>query len=98
MSKGGIPKWAHKRDDNEKEIRQALEAIGWQVILLSQTGMPDAIANHDGVTIFLEIKSKRGQLTPAQSDLILAWQGAPLRVVHSVDEAIQAVGAGYVSA
>jgi hypothetical protein len=94
MGKGrGIPKFAHKRDGNEKEIRQALEAIGAQVYPLSVKGLPDLLVNYHGKSFFMEVKAKKGQLTEAQVAVHETWEGDSLLVVHDADEALAALDA-----
>lgn len=96
MSKG-IPRYAHRRDGNEKSIINALETVGFQAIQLSAKGLPDLIVNgnnHQGVpdSWFMEVKSKAGQLTDAQQETLANWQGKPIHVVRSIEEALHIVG------
>jgi len=98
MAKGsGIPKWAHKRDGNEKAIINALETVGFQAVQLSAKGLPDLIVNGDDErgfpnSWFMEIKSEKGKLTDAQEETIRNWTGKPINVVRTIEEALQVVG------
>lgn len=97
MTKGGLPKYAHKRDGNEHAIRRTLEAVGFQIVQLSATGLPDLIVNgvnQQGMpdSWFMEVKSAKGQLTDAQNDTLNNWQGKPIHIVRTEEEALAIVG------
>lgn len=83
---------ARKRDANEKAIRKALEAVGAHVTPLSGEGTPDLLVHFRGVWTPLEVKSKAGLLTTAQTNLLRQTFGGFV-IVRSVDEALQAIGA-----
>lgn len=88
-----MPHHAAKRDGNEQTIVRTLEGIGAQVYRLSQKGLPDLLVCFNGRTILVEVKSKGGALTPAQYDTLQAWQGAPIEIVWTVNEALMVLGA-----
>lgn len=86
---------ASRRDDTEPGIVKALEAAGWTVIRISDTGAPDLLAIRRGVLTALECKSPGGTLTPAQQTAFMRWAaaGLPVKVVRTPEEALMAVGA-----
>lgn len=96
-----------KRDQNEKEIVAALRARGASVTLLDQAGVPDLLVGLHGRTFLLEVKvSSRkdgkghsnkskggeGELTAAQVKWWQGWTGSHPIIVHSVEEALAAIG------
>lgn len=88
-----MSKYARKVDDNQADIVAALRAVGQQVVLMHAVGggFPDIIACRNGRAHFIEIKSAKGRLTPAQKVFFAEWQGPEIRIVRSVDEAIGVV-------
>ena len=59
--------------DNKKQIRDWLRLNGWFVFPVMQglgayKGISDLIACKDGVTLFIEVKTKKGKLSPYQKD------------------------------
>jgi Holliday junction resolvase len=87
---------AAKRDDNEREIIDALENLGASVQQLSGSGIPDLLIGIQGKTILFEVKDgskprSERQLTPDQVKWHQDWRGSPVRVVETVDEAIAAL-------
>jgi hypothetical protein len=92
---------AARRDGNEREVIEALERCGWLVQPLSAPGVPDLlVCSPLGELQLIEVKdsaqppSKR-RLTPEQAAWHQRWmvQGAPVHVVKSATEALQAIGA-----
>lgn len=102
-------KYARQRDENEAEIVAALRAVGACVAKLEGIGVPDLVVSFGGTLTLVEVKcikqgSKRAhkgkhdneahpELTPAQVAWWSRWQGKPVVVVHSVAEALTAIGA-----
>jgi hypothetical protein len=99
---------AKKVDLGHGEIRDELRAKGYAVSDFSHLGggFPDLAVFLDdpdaspfershagGRTVLLEIKSKRGKLTPAQVRFHALWKG-PLYTVRSVVEALAVLGHG----
>jgi hypothetical protein len=81
---------AGKKDLNQAAIVAALRAIGCEVLILNQEGIPDLLVyrQREGWCP-VEIKRPRGKLTPLQGNLRRrAW----FPVVSSVDEALQLFG------
>lgn len=84
-----------KRDKNEPVIFEALQMAGAMPIRISEKGLPDLAVLFRGETFWLEVKTDKGKLTPAQID----WHATALNygvnvyVVHSVHDALKAIGA-----
>ena len=72
-----------KRDSNEREIINALEAAGATVCQLSIKGMPDLLVGYYGNNYLMEVKSRNGKLTKDQITMIEKWDGAIFFVVLS---------------
>jgi hypothetical protein len=72
-----------RRDANEPEIVQALEAVGADVYRLSGRGLPDLLVRFRGVLYAGEVKTAKGRLR--------ASQGA-FPVWRTVDDALTAIG------
>jgi hypothetical protein len=85
----------HKRDRNHAEIAAALRQVGCRVLDLSHVGdgAPDAIVAFRGQIVLLEFKTARGKLTPAEANFHREWEGQPVHVVRSIEEAVALVGA-----
>lgn len=89
---------AAKVDENQPEIVKALRGVGATVQVLSAVGKgcPDLLVGWQGLNVLLEVKWPLGspsqrKLTEAQVDWHRDWRGR-VRVVHSVDEALTAIG------
>lgn len=82
-------KWAARRDENEGEVKTALELAGWKVFRLSMPGWPDLLCVRAGKVRLVEVKTPKGKLKPAQAAFfpILAACGLPVVVVRSGEEA-----------
>lgn len=81
---------AAKRDKNEREIIEALQAAGATVQQLSAKGVPDLLVGKNGVNLLMEVKSKIGCLTEDEDTFFRAWQGQRC-IVRSIDEALRAL-------
>ena len=80
---------ARRRDHAEQAIVDALMAIGAVVFRLSAPGCPDLLVGFRGKWMPLEVKSATGTLTPLQWE---SWNDNPYPIVHSVDQALAAIG------
>lgn len=82
------------RDANHVEIVAALKAAGRRVVDLGDVGggVPDVLVGWGGHTVFLEIKTAKGALRPAQEEFRAWWAGCPVVVVRTVGEALAATG------
>jgi len=83
-----LNRYAKRRDENEPEIIDALEAIGCTVVPLDQP--VDLLCGRGGRNILLEVKMPKGRNTRNQTDFFAEWQGQ-VRVVRTPEEAIEAV-------
>lgn len=82
-----------KRDANEPEIFAAVRGVGGKVYPLSGEGIPDAIITFRGRTILAEVKGLKGKLTPAQQKLHDEWEGEPILILRTVEQALREIGA-----
>ena len=95
-----LTRHAAKRDPNEDDIVRALVYAGCRVQRISAKGVPDLLVGtpshtgHDGLgaIVLLEVKTAKGKLTDDQKVFFDVWQGYPVYVVHSVDDALKVVG------
>lgn len=83
-----------KRDDNEDEIVAALEACFASVVRLNCTepDIPDLLVGHNGITHLAEVKPQGKKLTDGQIEFARSWRGRPVRILYSVDDAMQMIG------
>lgn len=86
---------AAKIDSTHRPIVEALRAVGASVIDLATVGngCPDLLVGYRGHTWLVEVKSARGKLTPAQKTVHAEWNGFPIAVVKTVEEAWLLIGA-----
>ena len=77
-----------KRDANEAEIIDALEACGFSVEQLSKKGCGDLLLGRNERTRVVEVKGKRGKLTPDQDSWWATWQGNRRIILRSVGDAL----------
>ena len=83
-----------RRDANHAAIRDALRDCGVTVVDTADLGdgFPDLVCGRHGATVLLEIKAPKGKERPNQRHARERWRGGPWEVVHSVAEALAAVG------
>lgn len=88
-------RYGAQRDRNEPELVQTAQALGWSVFPLSAPGWPDLVCVRRGVVRFLEVKTKDGELEPAQVKLHqrLAAAGLVVHIVRTVTDVLGALGA-----
>jgi len=88
------PRWAAKVDSNQVAIVEALRAVGASVLILSRVGQgcADLCAGFRGRNFFLEVKTDKGKLTPAEKEFQDSWNGN-YAIVRTADEALKAIGA-----
>ena len=96
-----VTRYHAKTDGNHTDVVTALRSVGAGVQSLAMVGdgCPDLLVAFRGVWYLLEVKdgskppSKR-TLTPAEQMWLLRFDElAPVFVVNSVDEALEAIGA-----
>lgn len=88
---------AKRTDANQSAIVAVLREVGATVVDLSAVGKgcPDLLVGFRGVSYLLEVKNVKGRnKTTADQDVFYAWwRGAPVTIVRTADEALQAIGA-----
>ena len=86
-------RWAAKTDSNQKAIVSALRQVGASVLVLSRVGQgcADLAAGIRGETFFLEVKTDKGKLTPAEKEFMQGWRGH-YAIVRTPEEALKAIG------
>jgi Holliday junction resolvase len=88
---------APRKDDNHREIVNALESIGATVLCINEKDAPDLLVGYRGSDYLLEIKDgskspSRRKLRPGQERFAQMWRGRPPVKVESIDEAFRAIG------
>lgn len=85
-------KRAAKVDSNQAAIVSALEKTGATVQTLGQVGKgcPDLLVGRLGKLVLLEVKSKKGKLTPDQEEWHRRWRGQ-VAIVRDEYEAMEVV-------
>jgi hypothetical protein len=87
-------RYASRRDMNEPEIVDALEAAGCDVLQATDV---DLIVGRAGKNYLVEVKrpmrASPSRIRPIQQRLRASWRGQ-YSIVTSVDQALQAVGLG----
>jgi len=78
-----------RRDANEPEIIEALQAVGAKVMQLDEF---DLLVGFRDKLYMLEVKTKTGRLNKKQAALFREWAGH-IWIVRSVDEALRRIGA-----
>lgn len=83
--------YAKATDQNQAIIVEALRKAGRSVQLLHTVGKgcPDLLVGNHGRNYLLEIKIKKGTLTPHQKEWMSTWRGS-YAIVRTVEEAISA--------
>lgn len=84
---------AGKVDDNQRAIVAALRACGASVASLAGVGhgVPDLLVGWAGRTWLVEVKGRRGSLTPEQQQWHRDWRGVPVVVATNAEEAVRAL-------
>lgn len=85
-----IHRRAARRDNNEAEIVTALETVGALVTRVSGAGQTDLIVAFRGRVYLLEVKARKGRLTPAQEKFYARWFEY-VHIVRKVDDALRVV-------
>lgn len=84
-----IPRNA-KRDANEPDIIQVLEAQGFSVARINGAGVPDLVVGK-GPTFcrLVEIKQPKGTFKPKQITFRDSWRGPAIVTLRSVEDALK---------
>lgn len=77
-----------RRDANEGPIVDTLEARGFHVTKINGTGVPDLLVSKHGAMWLAEVKTEDGEFQKAQVKWQEQWQGPPICVLRSVEDAI----------
>jgi len=101
-----LSRFRTRSDANQKEIDIALRAVGASVIPLGNVGRgcPDRLVGYKGETFLIETKNKNAHArrvgdkanhlrTEAQMEFHASWQGRPIVIVYSIEEALETIGA-----
>jgi hypothetical protein len=85
--------WARRVDANQAEIVDVLRQLGASVLILSRVGQgcADLAVGLRGETFFLEVKTDKGKLTPAEKEFMDSWRGH-YAIVRTPEEALKAIG------
>jgi len=80
-------------DGNQGDIVEALRAVGAAVQDLHELGrgVPDILVAHNGRLLLMEIKMPGCKLNEREQRWHAAWP-VPVAIVHSVGEALEALG------
>ncbi len=83
-----------KPDANQASIVKALRRCGATVLDLSSVGgdCPDLLVGWRGVDRLMEVKTLTGTPSDGQIDFAATWKGAPVVMVRTEAEALQAIG------
>jgi len=76
-----------KRDDNEKEIVQALRKFEIAVTQISAAGVPDLLCSFKSHFFFVEVKMKKGKLRDAQIEFMKLHGDKNVFVIRSAEDA-----------
>lgn len=76
-------------DTNQREIVEALRAVGWKVTSAASLGggFPDLVIARGHDVKLVEVKHAKGTLTADQQRFIVR-EGWPVTIVRSIDEAL----------
>ena len=88
MRWGGARK---RRDASEPAIMDALKAAGWSVQQVHIPGGPDLLCGAHGTTHLIECKSAKKGLRDRQTEWHKQWQGGPVHLCRTVDDALSVV-------
>lgn len=87
-----MPRYAARRDENEPEIVEALEAAGCDVLRATDV---DLIVGRAGQTFLVEVKhpkrASESRIKPIQKRLRASWRGQ-YAIVTTAQQALEAVG------
>ena len=72
-----MPKYACRKDTTHNPIAEVFERNGYSVLDMSRLGggAPDMAVGKDGMTYFIEAKSRRGAVREGQQTFFETWKG-----------------------
>jgi Holliday junction resolvase len=87
-------RWGAHQDSTHKPLVAALRAVGVTVVRISsqEAGCPDLLVGHRSRTYLLEVKGPNTPVDPKQEKWHRNWRGAPVHVVRTPEEALEALG------
>ena len=82
-----------RTDSNQDAIMSGLRQAGASVYSLAPVGhgVPDLLVGFRGKTYLLEVKGRKGRLTPAQHKFHDEWRGQ-IAVVRCLEDALLIIG------
>ena len=84
-----VPRYDARRDANEPEIVEALEAVGAKVLRLDDV---DLLVAFRGNMYLLEVKTPQGRLNKKQAAFFREWAGY-VWIVRTPEQALALIGA-----
>lgn len=87
----GLRRYANRRDGNEAHIVAALRRVGAMVYSMDKPC--DLLIGFRRQVHLAEVKGPKGQLTATQRAFHAAWQGSPIHIIRTVDDALRLIGA-----
>lgn len=87
-----INRWAARADSNRGAIAKVFRDHGWVVYDLRRP--VDLLCGKGGVTLLVEVKTKRGRFTEGQTEFLATWPGGAVVTIR--DEAGARTAAGMV--
>jgi Holliday junction resolvase len=87
LSRRGCARHNARRDANEPDIVQALEAQGFTVDRINGKGLPDLLVSKAGRQWLCEVKMPKGTFKQSQKDWREKWRGPAPVTLRSVDDA-----------
>jgi hypothetical protein len=87
--------YAHKVDANQREIVEALRAVGADVRVMSMVGggFPDLLVGWRGRLYLLEVKMPGAAMTAPESDFFDVWFDYDVHITRSASDALRVIGA-----
>ena len=84
-----VPRYDARRDANEPEIVEALEAVGASVLRADDV---DLVVGFRNTNYLMEIKTPQGRLNKKQQKFFRSWHGQ-VNIIGTVDQALALIGA-----
>ena len=84
-----VPRYDARRDANEPEIVEALEAVGASVLRADDV---DLVVGFRNTNYLMEIKTPQGRLNKKQQKFFRSWHGQ-VNIIRTVDQALALIGA-----